>query len=110
MSTRLSLGKSTLEIRAIVPPYPLLITLSPAGAGWASTARIVFTRPSRARQDALFTQASAVSSRAFCEHGGRPPPAALLSLALLVARILAEDSHHALAPDHLTFGADRLDG
>jgi len=30
-------------------------------------------------------------------------------LALLVARILAEDSHHALAPDHLTFGTDRLD-
>lgn len=32
------------------------------------------------------------------------------SLALLVARILAEDPHHALASDHLTFCTDRLDG
>lgn len=32
------------------------------------------------------------------------------SLTLLVARILTEDSHHALASDHLTFGTDRLDG
>ena len=31
-------------------------------------------------------------------------------LALLVARILAEDSHHTLASDHLTFCTDRLDG
>ena len=30
-------------------------------------------------------------------------------LALLMARILAENSHHALASDYLTFGTDRLD-
>jgi hypothetical protein len=32
------------------------------------------------------------------------------SLALLVTWILTENSHHALASDHLTFGTDRLDG
>jgi hypothetical protein len=31
-------------------------------------------------------------------------------LALLMARILAEDSHHALASNYLTFGTDWLDG
>jgi len=53
---------------------------------------------------------SAVSSRAFCEHGGHPPPAGPLPLALFVARILAENSHHALAPDYFTFCTNRLDG
>jgi hypothetical protein len=31
-------------------------------------------------------------------------------LALLMSRILAENSHYALAPDHLTLCTDRLDG
>ena len=51
---------------------------------------------------------SAVSPRAFCEHGGYPAPAPL-PLPLLVPRILAQDSHHTLAPNHFAFGTDRLD-
>src|SRR6185503_10106769 len=60
MSVRFSLGRSTPEIRAIVPPTLFLYLLS--GRGWVSLN--------------CAPRTSAVSSRAFCEHGGHPAPAA----------------------------------
>src|SRR5512141_3081504 len=81
MSTRFSLGKSTPEIRAIVPPTFFL----------SYTHRPELGKHRRLR----------------CFHP--PLMSALLSLTLLVARIFAENSHHSFAPNHLTFRTNWLD-
>src|SRR2546426_1744392 len=108
MSTRLSLGKSTPAIRAIVPPRsPATRSLSfYSSMGWLGWPLLRTSSP------VAFVKSNgypAHSDRARCVSTEAGPAAPRSSpLPLLVSGILTQDSDHTPTPDNPALRANRL--
>src|SRR5881628_754763 len=109
MSTRLSLGKSTPAIRAILPPRsPATRSLSfYSSMGWLGWPLLRTSSP------VAFVKSNgypAHSDRARCVSTEAGPAAPRSSpLPLLVSGILTQDSDHTPTPDNPALRANRLD-